>query len=161
MGGSSKSKDNSARDRQRTQEDLDRNWSKRTSDEDVMGLWQQMNSTQMGQALPLMSALMQAGVSQMGANPYGPKQEIPDFFNILQTAMGGGGQSPSIINQPQPQSPSHVTGGPVNTDFNAGGVPVYLPPINGQQAPAGQVFGGLGGGLTVPRGKNTFFGGTK
>lgn len=158
MGGSSR--DNSARDRQRTQEDTDRLWSKRTSDEDVMGLWQQMNATQMGQALPLLSALMQTGTSQMNANPYGPKQELPDLLGMVQTMMGGGGQSPSVINQPQPQSPNNVTGGAVNTDFagNAGWSPVYLPPVNGQQPQTQHNLGGLGGGLPVPRGKHTFGG---
>lgn len=161
MGGSSKSKDNSARDRQRTQEDLDRNWSKRTSDDDVMGLWQQMSASQMGQAVPLLDAMMRAGTSQMNANPYGPQQQMPDLLGMVQHMMGGGGQSPSIINQPQQQSPSNVTGGPVNTDFNAGWSPVYLPPINGQQPQTGQVLGGLGGGFPPPRGKHTFFGGNK
>lgn len=129
MGGSSKSKDNSARDRQRTQEDLDRNWSKRTSDEDVMGLWQQMNSTQMGQALPLLSALMQTGTSQMNANPYGPKQEVPDMMAMFNSFMP---QQPQQPQQPQVQPVAQ----PGMYNYGVTGAP----------------------GIPVPRGKHTFGG---
>lgn len=166
MGGMGKtSKDKSARDRQRTQEGTDRLWSKRTSDEDVMGMWNQMQATQMGQALPILDALMQAGVSQSNANPYGPKQEPIDFLGLVQQAMGGGGQSPGIINQqPQPgqPSPSPQTGGPVNTNYGADGVhsgwqDFYLPPMPGSQPQQGQLPPQFGHGIK-PRGQHTFGG---
>lgn len=151
MGGmGKKSKDNSARDRQRTQEGTDRLWSKRTSDEDVMGMFNSMQSGQLSAMLPALGALIDMGNTQMGDN-IGMKhfagntgQAIPTapsamelFSNLMPT------EPPEDVTSPMPQQhPSYSA---------QNGMPNQPPPGYGGQLPPGYQ-------MPQPRGKHTFGG---
>ena len=165
MGGK-KSKDNSARDRQRTQEGTDRLWSKRTSDEDVMGMFNSMQSGQLSAMLAALGALIDMGNTKMGDN-IGMKhfagntgQAIPTapsatelFSNLMPT------EPPEDVTSPMPQQhPSYMSPEDYRINMLDGhamsaqnGMPNQPPPGYGGQLPPGYQ-------MPQPRGKHTFGG---